>query len=262
MRAESSVPIIMLTARGEELDKVLGLELGADDYITKPFSIREFRSRVGRCCAARVPPPGATDSRRSSAATYGSTSGGGRWRSAARRCSSPSSSSSCSCCSPLRPESFLAAELLERLRGSADYREPRTIDVHVRHLREKIERDPGNPELILTIRGAGYRSGSVRIPGGIRVRMAMALLAIVAVALGTAYAIVVPSLEHRLVEARTAGLQGPSRAAREESFPATRTSSGSRTSTSSRSPTNARVIAFETLAKAPPALAVIADSTT
>jgi DNA-binding response OmpR family regulator len=52
---------------------------------------------------------------------------------------------------------FSRRELLERLRGGADYREPRTIDVHVRHLREKIERDPGNPELILTIRGAGYR---------------------------------------------------------------------------------------------------------
>ena len=48
-------------------------------------------------------------------------------------------------------------ELLERLRGGADYREPRTIDVHVRHLREKIERDPSDPELILTMRGAGYR---------------------------------------------------------------------------------------------------------
>ena len=52
---------------------------------------------------------------------------------------------------------FSRRELLERLRGSADYREPRTIDVHVRHLREKIESDPSNPELILTIRGAGYR---------------------------------------------------------------------------------------------------------
>jgi DNA-binding response OmpR family regulator len=52
---------------------------------------------------------------------------------------------------------FSRRELLERLRGSADYREPRTIDVHVRHLREKIERDAAAPELILTIRGAGYR---------------------------------------------------------------------------------------------------------
>ena len=55
---------------------------------------------------------------------------------------------------------FSRRELLERLRGSADYREPRTIDVHIRHLREKIERDPSNPELILTIRGAGYRFAS------------------------------------------------------------------------------------------------------
>jgi two-component system, OmpR family, response regulator len=52
---------------------------------------------------------------------------------------------------------FSRRELLERLRGGADYREPRTIDVHVRHLREKIERDPSEPELILTMRGAGYR---------------------------------------------------------------------------------------------------------
>ena len=52
---------------------------------------------------------------------------------------------------------FSRRELLERLRGGADYREPRTIDVHVRHLREKVERDPSEPEQILTIRGAGYR---------------------------------------------------------------------------------------------------------
>ena len=52
---------------------------------------------------------------------------------------------------------FSRRQLLERIRGSADYREPRTIDVHVRHLREKIERDPHEPELILTVRGAGYR---------------------------------------------------------------------------------------------------------
>jgi DNA-binding response OmpR family regulator len=57
LRSQSNVPIIMLTARGEELDKVLGLELGADDYITKPFSIREFRSRIRRSPPCRVAPP-------------------------------------------------------------------------------------------------------------------------------------------------------------------------------------------------------------
>jgi len=159
LRAESSVPIIMLTARGEELDKVLGLELGADDYITKPFSIREFRSRVRALLRRAVTPHLGRD----------------RLEVIERdelRIDVPRRTVE------VRGEPvqltfiefemlvllaaapgvvFSRRELLERLRGSADYREPRTIDVHVRHLREKIERDPGTPELILTIRGAGYR---------------------------------------------------------------------------------------------------------
>jgi len=159
LRARSSVPIIMLTARGEELDKVLGLELGADDYITKPFSIREFRSRV-RALLRRVAatPP---DSEREEILDRGELRIDVPRRTVEVRgetvqltfiefemlvllASSPG-------------VVFSRRELLERLRGSADYREPRTIDVHVRHLREKIERDPGNPELVLTVRGAGYR---------------------------------------------------------------------------------------------------------
>jgi len=159
LRARSSVPIIMLTARGEELDKVLGLEPGADDYITKPFSIREFRSRV-RALLRRVAatPP---DSEREEILDRGELRIDVPRRTVEVRgetvqltfiefemlvllASSPG-------------VVFSRRELLERLRGSADYREPRTIDVHVRHLREKIERDPGNPELVLTVRGAGYR---------------------------------------------------------------------------------------------------------
>ena len=159
LRAESSVPIIMLTARGEELDKVLGLELGADDYITKPFSIREFRSRVRALLRRAVGPhlgrerleviergelridvPRRTVDVRGEAAQLTFI----EFEMLVLLASSPG-------------VVFSRRELLERLRGSADYREPRTIDVHVRHLREKIERDPGNPELILTIRGAGYR---------------------------------------------------------------------------------------------------------
>ena len=158
LRSQSNVPIIMLTARGEELDKVLGLELGADDYITKPFSIREFRSRV-RALLRRAASPHLAGDReeliergelridvpRRTVEVRGS------------RCSSRSSSSRCSSFSPESRRRLLSTELLERLRGGADYREPRTIDVHVRHLREKIERDPSDPELILTMRGAGYR---------------------------------------------------------------------------------------------------------
>lgn len=159
LRARSSVPIIMLTARGEELDKVLGLELGADDYITKPFSIREFRSRVRALLRRAALPPASRDRERvierdelridiprrtvevrgePVSLTYI------EFEMLALLASNPGIV-------------FSRRELLERLRGSADYREPRTIDVHVRHLREKIERDPSNPELILTVRGAGYR---------------------------------------------------------------------------------------------------------
>jgi DNA-binding response OmpR family regulator len=159
LRSQSNVPIIMLTARGEELDKVLGLELGADDYITKPFSIREFRSRVRALLRRAASPylgrdrveviergelridlPRRTVEVRGEPVQVTFI----EFEMLALLASSPG-------------VVFSRRELLERLRGGADYREPRTIDVHVRHLREKIERDPGNPELIETIRGAGYR---------------------------------------------------------------------------------------------------------
>jgi DNA-binding response OmpR family regulator len=159
IRASSTVPIIMLTARDDELDKVLGLELGADDYITKPFLIREFRSRV-RAVLRRAATPH-VGGRREETIDRGDV-----------RIDLPRRTVE------VRGEpvqltfvefellALLAAnpgvvysrrQLLERLRGGADYREPRTIDVHVRHLREKIEREPREPELILTVRGAGYR---------------------------------------------------------------------------------------------------------
>jgi DNA-binding response OmpR family regulator len=159
LRGESAVPIIMLTARGDELDKVLGLELGADDYITKPFSIREFRSRIRALLRRAVTPYSGRD--REALIERGELKIDVPRRTVEVRgeqvqltfiefellallASNPG-------------VVFSRRELLERLRGSADYREPRTIDVHVRHLREKIERDPGNPQLILTLRGAGYR---------------------------------------------------------------------------------------------------------
>ena len=89
LRASSSVPIIMLTARDDELDKVLGLELGADDYITKPFSIREFRSRVRALCSAARRPRRPERRRGDDRGATGceSTSPGGMSRCAASRCS-------------------------------------------------------------------------------------------------------------------------------------------------------------------------------
>jgi DNA-binding response OmpR family regulator len=161
LRAISEVPIIMLTARDDELDKVLGLELGADDYITKPFSIREFRSRV-RALLRRASAP------RRVATDGESISAGGLRIDLPRRIVEVRG----------RPVQLTYVEfellrtlagqpgrvysrrmLLEALWGAADFREPRTIDVHVRHLREKLERDPAEPEYILTVRGVGYRFG-------------------------------------------------------------------------------------------------------
>ena len=159
LRAASTVPIIMLTARDDELDKVLGLELGADDYITKPFSIREFRSRVRALLRrAATPPLGGPraetidrgelriDLLRRTVEVRGAPVQLTfvEFELLALLASSPG-------------VVYSRRQLLERLRGGADYREPRTIDVHVRHLREKIEREPREPELILTVRGAGYR---------------------------------------------------------------------------------------------------------
>ena len=159
LRATSSVPIIMLTARDDELDKVVGLELGADDYITKPFSIREFRSRV-RALLRRAAAPRMDGSAPEVISADGLEIDVGR-RSVEvdgkpvqltyvefellRTLAS----------NPGRVYSRQA--LLEALWGGSEYREPRTIDVHVRHLREKLEDDPRDPQYLLTVRGVGYR---------------------------------------------------------------------------------------------------------
>jgi two-component system, OmpR family, response regulator len=159
LRALSEVPIIMLTARDDELDKVVGLELGADDYITKPFSIREFRSRVRALLRrASVVRPAAGDG--NVIAAHELELDLGRRSVKVRG-------------TPVRltyvefellrtlvahpGRVYSRRMLLEALWGAADYREPRTIDVHIRHLREKLERDPAEPEYILTVRGVGYR---------------------------------------------------------------------------------------------------------
>ena len=146
--APAAVPIIMLTARDDEVDKVLGLELGADDYITKPFSIREFRSRI-RAVLRRA---ALLSERRR---TGEERDPGGR----AARSTRPSEPSqvAVSRCADLRrvrgaahaghaPRPRLQPRtLLEAVWGGSAYREPRTIDVHIRHLREKLESDPAEP---------------------------------------------------------------------------------------------------------------------
>jgi len=159
VRARSAVPIIMLTARAEEIDKVLGLELGADDYITKPFSVREFRSRV-KAVLRRAELVRADD-----AGEEPLVDGDLRIDFEKRAVSVAGE--------PVRLTyvefEILAAlarhpgrvfnrmVLLERVWGDASYRDPRTVDVHIRHLREKLEPDPRYPKMILTVRGVGYR---------------------------------------------------------------------------------------------------------
>jgi DNA-binding response OmpR family regulator len=159
LRAESEVPIIMLTARDDELDKVLGLELGADDYITKPFSIREFRSRV-RALLRRASVGRQADEGHDVITAAGLTID------LSRRVVEVGGERVQLTYVEFELLRILASHpgrvysrrmLLEALWGGADYREPRTIDVHVRHLREKLERDPAEPEYILTVRGVGYR---------------------------------------------------------------------------------------------------------
>ena len=158
LRSRSQVPIIMLTAKGSETDKVAGLEVGADDYITKPFSMREFRSRVKAALRrSRMGGEPATeepiesgelkiDFERRMVTLRGEEIRvtyvefeilGALARS---------------------PGRVLTREtLLEHVWGDSEYRDPRTVDVHIRHLREKLETDPKEPEFLFTVRGVGYR---------------------------------------------------------------------------------------------------------
>jgi DNA-binding response OmpR family regulator len=161
VRAQSSVPIIMLTAKAEEVaDRVLGLELGADDYIIKTCSMRELRSRVKAVLRRARMANGSPDTidapivhgRLSIDPAKRTVENGGEpvkltffefeiLLTLARQ--------------PGRV--FSRTELLEHVLGDAEYRDQRTIDVHIRHLREKLEHDPANPEMILTERRVGYR---------------------------------------------------------------------------------------------------------
>jgi DNA-binding response OmpR family regulator len=160
LRTSSAVPIIMLTARDDEVDKVLGLELGADDYITKPFSIREFRSRI-RAVLRR-----ATLAAEARGQDDGVIEIDDLRLDAAKRSVSVAGE-------PvqvtyvefeilrtlaLHPGRVYSRHtLLESVWGDSAYREPRTVDVHIRHLREKVEPDPREPVYIFTVRGVGYR---------------------------------------------------------------------------------------------------------
>jgi DNA-binding response OmpR family regulator len=156
LRSEMWVPILMLTARSEEVDKVVGLELGADDYVTKPFSMRELLARV-RALLRRVEShPDASESQASGdlevdLKRHEATRGGVRL--------------------DLKPKeldlllffirnkgrAFTREQLLRDVWGYDFLGDSRTVDVHVRWLRQKIEENPGSPARLITVRGVGYR---------------------------------------------------------------------------------------------------------
>jgi DNA-binding response OmpR family regulator len=163
IRARSTVPIIMLTARAEEIDTVLGLELGADDYITKPFSMREFRSRVKAALRRADMRP---DDGRDGVADDGLLEMAGMRIDFAKRAVRVHGEEVQTTYVEFEILGALARHpgrvytremLLTRIWGDAAYRDPRTIDVHIRHLREKIETDAKQPEYLFTVRGVGYR---------------------------------------------------------------------------------------------------------
>jgi two-component system response regulator RegX3 len=167
IRAESEVPILILTAKDSEADKVTGLELGADDYVTKPFSMRELVSRV-RAHLRRAAVP-------SSAAAEDLLRGGPVELDPDRHEAFVRGESI-----QLPPKEFELLELLLVRKGRLLTREflidevwgldyvgdTRTLDVHVKRLRQKIERDPHRPEHLVTVRGLGYRFLEEPAPAG------------------------------------------------------------------------------------------------
>lgn len=159
LRAESTVPIIMLTARVEELDRVVGLEVGADDYVTKPFSMRELLARVRAALRRAGMQPDETESGARPLEF-------GRLRvEPARRLVTRDGEPL-----PLKPKEldlllffarhpgrvYSREQLVERVWGPDFEGGSRTVDVHVRWLRQKIEDDPAQPRHLRTARGAGY----------------------------------------------------------------------------------------------------------
>ena len=153
---ERDTPVILLTAKVEESDKVLGLELGADDYVTKPFSMRELTARVRAVLRRAGKDPSTQEVIRCADIVVDRerrlVSVAGR-----RVDLTPSEFELLSTLISAPGRAFSRLDLLEKLQGTAFEGYERTVDVHVRNLRLKIESDPGNPRYIETVYGVGYR---------------------------------------------------------------------------------------------------------
>jgi two-component system OmpR family response regulator len=160
LRKDMSVPILMLTAKTEEIDKIVGLEIGADDYMTKPFSMRELLARLG-AMLRRAGMAGPQQAKEPALLKIGELEiDTGRHQASLR-----------SVPLDLTPKEFDLLFFLARNKGLVFSREQllekvwgydyaggtRTVDVHIRWLRKKIEADPARPDYLLTVRGAGYK---------------------------------------------------------------------------------------------------------
>jgi DNA-binding response OmpR family regulator len=158
LRQESDVPIIMLTARQDEVDRIAGLELGADDYISKPFSLGEFLARVRAIMRRSERQPRLVGREVLEAgALKVDTSSRRAWRDGGELTLPQKEFDLLTCLIRNRGIALSRDLLLERVWGLDFIGDSRTVDVHIRWLREKIEPDPARPRYIQTVRGVGYR---------------------------------------------------------------------------------------------------------
>jgi two-component system response regulator RegX3 len=157
IRQSSNVPIIMLTAKDSEIDKIVGLEIGADDYITKPYSTRELLARIKAVLRRQVEPP----------LTVGSVLIAGELRLDSDRHVVTLNGNQLTL--PLKEFELLEllmenvnrvltrGQIIDRVWGSNYFGDTKTLDVHIKRLRSKVEDDPARPKYIQTVRGLGYK---------------------------------------------------------------------------------------------------------
>jgi len=157
LRKESSVPVIMLTARQDEVDRIAGLELGADDYLTKPFSVGELLARIRAILRRTDRATGLERDIVTIGAIKLDTGSRRIWRDDNEVQLSQKEFDLLACLMRNRGLALSRDVLLERVWGFDYVGDGRTVDVHIRWLREKIEADPSTPEYVQTVRGIGYR---------------------------------------------------------------------------------------------------------
>jgi two-component system response regulator RegX3 len=161
LRSESAVPIIMLTAKGAELDRVLGLEIGADDYVTKPFSMAELVGRIRAILRRRqLDRSGATSMLRVGDLELDPIRHEVRVRGEPKRLT-PSEFKLLLLLAQDPERVFSRREIMQHLWDSTYVGDQRACDIHISNLRQKIEDDPGNPARVVTLRGVGYKLTAV-----------------------------------------------------------------------------------------------------